>query len=109
MGKLQDSLFSNTSLELSIKSARNCLAPSWFSAKFHTSEQLVTCGTSSTPPGPSMGGLSRMFSASFGFSFSAARRRLIELTVHELFRASMARALPEGPQSLHARSYPLPA
>src|SRR5579864_56009 len=98
MGKLQDSLFSKTVEELSIRSTRNCLAASLFSAKFHTREQLVTCGTAHTPPGPSIGGLSRMFPARSGFSLSAARSRLMEFTVDEVFRASIARTLPAGPQ-----------
>src|SRR5215813_198778 len=98
MGKLQPWLFSYAVLELSIRSTRNCLAPSLFSAKFQTTEQFVTCGTAITPAEPSSGGCSLIFFAASGFSFSAVRKRLIALTVHDVLRANMARTLLNGPQ-----------
>src|SRR2546422_7740251 len=85
-------------LELSIRSARNCLAPFWFWAKFHTTEQLVTWGTATMVLDPLSGGWRMIFLATSGSCFSAARKRLMALIVHEVLRASMALTLPEGPQ-----------
>src|SRR5712692_9987514 len=85
-------------LELSIRSVKNCLAPSLFSAKSQTTEQLVTWGTASTPADPRSGGWSLIFFAISGSSFSPLRRRQIALVVHDVLRASMARTFPEGPQ-----------
>src|SRR5207253_6388786 len=69
-------------LELSIRSARNCLAPSLFSAKFQTTEQLVTCGTATMVLDPLSGGVTMIFLATSGSCFSAARKRLMALIVH---------------------------
>src|SRR6266851_5194751 len=85
--------FSKIVWEWSIRFTRNCRAPSGFRAKFQTTEQLVTCGTAMTPPEP-RNGWSRIFLATSGSCFSAARRRLMAWVVAEVLRASIARGPP---------------
>src|ERR1700726_4081278 len=84
------------SLEESISSVRNCLAPAGFSANFQTTEQFVTWGTAITSAVPASGGLSLIFLATAGSPASAARRRLMALMLHEVLRATMAATLPAG-------------
>src|SRR6266851_3658947 len=50
------------------------------------------------PADPSRGGQSLIFLANSGSCFSAARNRLMPLTVQEIFLASIARTFPDGPQ-----------